>query len=105
MALPGIYRELQAFVEDWGQGVASAGVMPELERFIAAIPPTFPELSPAACSLAVEIHKQLHLLKTDVLFWQAARQPITQAQRRQQMQQRLQLLQSYLDQLAGMGDG
>lgn len=105
MALPGIYRELQAWVGEWGQEVVRAGVMQELERFIAAIPPTFPELTPAACSLAVEIHKQLHLLRTDVLFWQAARQPATQAQRRQQMQRRLQLLQGYLDQLVGIGDG
>lgn len=77
----------------------------EIDRLIRRIPPTFSELTPTACAIAVEIHKQLHLLKTDVLFWQAARQPATQTQRYRQIQQRLGILQGYVEQLLSLGDG
>jgi hypothetical protein len=42
-----------------------------------------------------EIYKQLRLLATDVMFLQAARQPLTRQQRQAQMRDRLILVQRY----------
>lgn len=60
-------------------------------------------------SLQMEINKHLRLLETDTLFLQAARQPETAHQRKQQMQQRLQTLLHYcsgvLTLVAGVENG
>ncbi len=48
-------------------------------------------------SIRVEMHKQLRLLTTDLMFLQAAKQAETQAQRRQEVCDRLTNLQGYCD--------
>lgn len=48
-------------------------------------------------SVHTEINKQLRLLGTDVMFFQAARQPMKRQQRQSQMRDRLQTLQTYCD--------
>jgi hypothetical protein len=50
-------------------------------------------------AVLVEIDKQLRLLEMDAAFLQAARQSVTQEQRRQQIFDRLQLLIRYCDML------
>lgn len=60
-------------------------------------------------ALQIEINKQLRLLETDTLFLQAARQPDTAQQRKQQMQSRLEMLSRYctaiLTLVAGVENG
>lgn len=51
-------------------------------------------------ALQVEIDKQLRLLNIEVLSWQAARQPATQAQRSKQVGDRLNTLIAYCKELA-----
>lgn len=48
-------------------------------------------------SIQIEINKQLRLLETDGIFLQAARQPVTVQQRKQQMHHRLEILLQYCD--------
>lgn len=48
-------------------------------------------------SIQIEINKQLRLLETDAIFLQAARQPTTVQQRKQQMNYRLETLLQYCD--------
>lgn len=48
-------------------------------------------------SLRVEMHKQLRLLSTDLMFFKAAKQPETLAQRRSEMGDRLSNLRGYCD--------
>jgi polyhydroxyalkanoate synthesis regulator protein len=50
-------------------------------------------------SYRTEIHKQMRLLETDVMFFQTARQPATRQQRLSQMSQRLKTLIGYCDAL------
>jgi hypothetical protein len=52
-------------------------------------------------AIYVEINKQLRLLKTDMLFLQSAKQAATQAQRVQQMRDRLTLLERYCEMILG----
>lgn len=48
-------------------------------------------------AIQTEVNKQLRLLETDAIFLQAARQPVTIQQRKQQIHQRLDLLLRYCD--------
>lgn len=48
-------------------------------------------------SIQTEVNKQLRLLETDAIFLQAARQPTTAQQRKQQIHNRLDLLLRYCD--------
>lgn len=52
-------------------------------------------------AIHTEIHKQLRLLATDVMFLQAARQPLTRQQRQAQMRDRLTLVQRYCQAILG----
>jgi Mg2+ and Co2+ transporter CorA len=56
-------------------------------------------------ALQLEINKQLRLLETDTLFLQAARQPETAQQRKQQMQSRLEMLLRYCDGILALVTG
>ncbi|APB33750.1 hypothetical protein GlitD10_1429 [Gloeomargarita lithophora Alchichica-D10] len=98
-----IYQQVQQFLRHIDRDLISpeqlSYILTEIERFIAEIPPTFDELEPFARSLGVEIHKQFHLLKNDLLFWQAARQAETQQKRWQQIHQRLATIETYSQQL------
>lgn len=57
------------------------------------------ELVSSVQSYRTEIHKQMRLLATDVMFFQTARQPATRKQRLSQMSQRLKALIGYCDAL------
>ena len=48
-------------------------------------------------SIRVEMHKQLRLLTTDLMFWKAAKQAETLAQRQREIGDRLTHLQGYCD--------
>jgi hypothetical protein len=48
-------------------------------------------------SIHIEVNKQLRLLGTDVMFFQAARQPLKRQQRQSQMGDRIHLLRTYCD--------
>lgn len=52
-------------------------------------------------AIHIEMHKQLRLLATDVMFLQTARQPLTRQQRQAQMRDRLTLLQRYCQAVLG----
>ena len=56
-----------------------------------------PERRSLLQSLRVEMHKQLRLLNTDLMFFRAAKQPVTLDQRRSDMGDRLTNLQGYCD--------
>ncbi len=56
-----------------------------------------PERRSLLQSLRVEMHKQLRLLNTDLMFFRTAKQPATLAQRRRDMGDRLTNLQGYCD--------
>lgn len=57
------------------------------------------EIVSSVQSYRTEIHKQMRLLATDVMFFQTARQPGTRKQRLSQMSQRLTALIGYCDAL------
>ena len=105
MPLPLIYHQVKQFLASFEKEIVTIDyktVVTEMEEFIAKIPPTFDDMEPLARSLGVEIHKQFHLLKNDLLFWHAARQPETKAQRWQNIQQRLATLNLYVQQLLSL---
>ncbi len=77
-------------------------VQKQIENFITEIPQTFDDMEPLARSLGVEIHKQFHLLKNDLIFWRVARQIATKNQRWQTIQQRLTTLNVYMQQLLSL---
>ncbi|MGG6295139.1 heterocyst frequency control protein PatD [Leptolyngbya sp. AN02str] len=60
-----------------------------------------PEYEPMVQSIQVEINKQLRLLAMDVMYLQTARQAMTTQRRQAQMGDRLQLLQTYCQNLLG----
>jgi len=96
MPLPPIYHQVKRFLTSFEQELTMierktpvTEIEKQIENFITEIPRTFDDMEPLVRSLGVEIHKQCHLLKNDLLFWHAARQPETKAQRWQNIQQRL----------------
>jgi hypothetical protein len=100
-----IYQQVKQFLDTIQQESIEANnklITVAIERLILEIPNTFNKLQPLARSLGVEIHKQLHLLKNDLLFWQVARQTETKAQRWQNIQQRLITLEVYMQQLISL---
>jgi hypothetical protein len=106
MPLPPIYQQLRQFLTSFEQELTMTehktpvtGIEKQIENFIAEIPRTFDDMEPLARSLGVEIHKQFHLLKNDLLFWHTARQMETKTQRWQNIQQRLATLNLYVQQL------
>jgi heme oxygenase len=102
MPLPPIYQQLRQFLTSFEQELTMTDyktVVTEIENFITEIPRTFDDMEPLARSLGVEIHKQFHLLKNDLLFWHTARQMETKTQRWQNIQQRLATLNLYVQQL------
>lgn len=58
-----------------------------------------PELAQRCQRIHTEIHKQLRILATDLMFMAAAQQPATQALRSQQIRDRIHTLHDYCDQL------
>ncbi|WAS06340.1 heterocyst frequency control protein PatD [Gloeomargaritales cyanobacterium VI4D9] len=105
MPLPPVYLQVQQFLATFGQKLTMTDyktVVTEIENFITEIPRTFDDMEPLARSLGVEIHKQFHLLKNDLLFWHAARQMETKSQRWQNIQQRLATLNLYVQQLLSL---
>ncbi|MEN9215746.1 MAG: heterocyst frequency control protein PatD [Gloeomargarita sp. HHBFW_bins_162] len=104
MYLPPIYLELEQFLERVKQDLTNpdqhALISAKIATFIAEIPHTFNQLESLPRSLGVEMHKQLNLLKNDLVFWQAARTSETQAQRWQKIDQRLRILTTYMHQFA-----
>lgn len=106
MNLPAIYRELQQFLDDIQRGAITpedaALIATKIEIFITEIPHTFNELASLPRSLGVETHKQLNLLKNDLLFWRAARSSASQTQRRQKIAERFRTLTTYMQQLSNI---
>ncbi len=68
------------------------------DQILTATPPNEDDPHHA---IQVEINKQLRLLNTDSLFLRSAKQAITQAQRLQQMRDRLTLLERYCEMILG----
>lgn len=78
-----------------------ASVRPALQQYFAALSETWTEAEAAqAQPIQVEINKQLRLLEADSQFLGAARQGQTIQQRKQQIQQRLDLLLRYIAAMA-----
>ncbi|WP_448380213.1 hypothetical protein [Gloeomargarita sp.] len=98
--LPPLYQQMWAYCQRFSQGdqaTAQLASLPELlTTWIDQLPTTLANLPAPARACGVEIHKHLHLLRQEWLFWQAARQPATQTQRWQQVQQRLTTLKTHL---------
>ncbi len=107
MSIPPLYQQVKQFLDTIDPEFIQANhqIIPgTIEPWIREIPTTFNALASCPRSLAVEIHKQLHLLKNDLLFWQVARQATTKDQRWQTIQQRLTTLKGYMQQLCDFAE-
>jgi hypothetical protein len=100
MALPPLYKQIQAAIQEFPRAnpVADPPTLTQqaLTTWLGQIPATLAELPPTVRACGVEIHKHLHLLHQELLLWQAARQTDTKARRWQQLQQRLTTLEAHL---------